>query len=427
MSFIKRIGSILGFTRENQVLWGVCIGHGFTHWLPSTFYLLLPFIKDELGLSYMEMGLLVSFRSIGSMVAGIPSGMIADLIGKHYLILTVALSWVGIPYFFVGISSNYTFVLLCMLLMGMGNNLWHPAAMSMLRDAYPQKAGRSMGWHYSAAHAGDALGPLMSGTLLAWFTWRYILKGSSIPGFGMALLIWWLLRTPQSKSLRLPEKDGSGNQTMKKQRPTVGEYFKGLGRLLIDPNILLLSLISGVRSFTQSGLHSFLPSFFMHLLHFSPWLSGAFMTIVQVTGIIAGPISGSISDRHGPRRVVTAALFSTSLAIFLLAFLNVPWLFVVFLGVMGFFLYSLTPVLIAWIMEVAPKKLEGSVVGLQFSLQAAFGALAPALGGWIADQWGLMYTFYFLAAVLLLSNLLVVFLKEPVRGKTRTRQENGER
>ena len=151
------------------------------------------------------------------------------------------------------------------------------------------------------------------------------------------------------------------------------------------------------------------------------------MTIIQVTGIIAGPIAGSISDRHGPRRVVTAALFSTSLAIFLLAFLNVPWLFVVFLGVMGFFLYSLTPVLIAWIMEVAPKKLEGSVVGLQFSLQAAFGALAPALGGWIADQWGLMYTFYFLAAVLLLSNLLVVFLKEPVRGKTRTRQESGER
>ena len=418
MSYIKRIGSILGINRENRVLWGVCIGHGFTHWLPFTFYLLLPFIKDELGLSYMEMGLLVSFRSMGSIVSGIPSGMIADLIGKHSLILTIAMSWVGIPYFFVGMSSNYTIVLLCMLLMGMGNNLWHPAAMSMLRDTYPRKAGQAVGWHYSAAHIGDALGPFMSGTLLAWFTWRYILQGISIPGFGMAVLIWWLLRTPQSESLRLPEKDGSGNQTMRKQRPTVREYFKGLGRLLIDPNILLLSLISGVRTLTQSGLHSFLPSFFMNLLQFSPWLSGIFMTIIQVTGIIAGPISGSMSDRHGPRRVVTAALFSTSLAIFLLAFLNIPWLFVVFLGAMGFFLYSLTPVLIAWIMEVAPKELEGSVVGLQFSLQAAFGALAPALGGWIADQWGLLYTFYFLGAVLLLSNLLVAFVKGPVRGKT---------
>ena len=201
----------------------------------------------------------------------------------------------------------------------------------------------------------------------------------------------------------------------------MGEYFKGLGRLLIDPNILLLSLISGVRSFTQSGLNSFLPSFFMHLLQLSPWLSGVYMTIIQVAGIIAGPISGSISDRHGPRRVVTAALFSTSLAILLLAFLNIPWLFVVFLGGMGFFLYSLAPVLIAWIMEVAPRELEGSVVGLQLSLQATFGALAPALGGWIADQWGLMYTFYFLAAVLLLSNLLVIFTKSPVRAETRTR------
>jgi MFS family permease len=213
---------------------------------------------------------------------------------------------------------------------------------------------------------------------------------------------------------------------MNKQRPTVRAYFKGLGRLLVDPNIILLSVISGVRTFTQSGLHSFLPSFFMHLLQFSPWLSGVFMTIIQVTGIVSGPIAGSMSDRHGPRRVVTAALFSTSLAIFLLAFVNIPWLFVVFLGVMGFFLYSLTPVLIAWIMEVAPKELEGSVVGLQFSLQAAFGALAPALGGWIADQWGLMYTFYFLAAVLLLSNVLVAFTKSPVRAETGDEGRKGQ-
>jgi MFS family permease len=181
---------------------------------------------------------------------------------------------------------------------------------------------------------------------------------------------------------------------VEKRRLSLGEYVRGFGKLLINPNIFLLSLISGIRSLTQNGLSTFLPSFFMNLLQLSPWLSGVYMTIIQVAGIIAAPVSGHFSDRHGRKRVVTAALFSTSLAIFLLAFLNIPWLFVVFLGVMGFFLYSLTPVLIAWIMEIAPKELEGSVVGLQFSLQAAFGTLAPALGGWIADQWGLIYTFF---------------------------------
>jgi hypothetical protein len=37
---------------------------------------------------------------------------------------------------------------------------------------------------------------------------------------------------------------------------------------------------------------------------------------------------------------------------------------------------------------------------------------APVLGGWIADRWGLMYTFYFLAATVLVSNVLVIFVRD---------------
>jgi len=251
--------------------------------------------------------------------------------------------------------------------------------------------------------------------LLVWITWRSILIGSSIPGLGMALLIWWLLATPLSELVHPPGEDGSGNQPMEKKRLSIGEYFRGFGRLLINPSIFLLSMISGIRSLTQNGLSTFLPSYFMNLLQLSPWLSGVYMTIIQVAGIIAAPVSGHFSDRHGRKRVVTAALFSTSLAIFLLAFLNIPWLFIFFLGGMGFFLYALSPVLIAWTMEVAPQELGGSAIAIQFTFQSVLSALAPVLGGWIADHWGLMYTFYFLAAGLLLSNLLVAFLKEPVR------------
>jgi MFS family permease len=361
------------------------------------------------------MGLLVTFRFIGATASNFPSGMVADLIGRHHLILVIALVWVGIPYLLIGLSNNYTVLLFCMVLIGIGNNLWHPAAMSMLRDSYPQKRGWAMGWNSSASHMGDALGPFMSGFFLTWVTWRSILIGSCIPGLGMALLIWWLLGTPQTEFVRSPETHGQNNHSTDKKPLSLGEYFSGFGKLLVNPNIFFLSLISGIRSLTQNGLSTFLPSFFMNLLQLSPWLSGVYMTIMQVAGIIAAPVSGRFSDRHGRKRVVTAALFSTSLAICLLAVVNIPWLFVVFLGGMGFFLYSLSPVLIAWTMEVAPQELGGSAIAIQFTFQTTLAALAPVLGGWIADRWGLMSTFYFLAASLLLSNLLVAFLKEPVR------------
>jgi MFS family permease len=419
MGLPKNIRQMFGLTQDHLVLWGVSLGHAFTHWFPSTFYLLLPLIKDELGLNYTEMGLLITVRYIAGTVANFPSGMIADLMGRHHLILAIALAWVGIPYLLVGLSSSYTLLLLCMTLIGIGNNLWHPAALTLLTETYPQRKGWAMGWNASAANIGDALGPFLSGIFLAWVTWRQILVGSCVPGLGVSLLILWLLGGLRKSSIGEGENRARGIPPKGKKKLSVGEYFRGLSNLLANPSIFFLSLVNGVRSLTQNGLSTFLPSYFMHSLLLSPWLSGVYMTIIQIAGIIASPISGRLSDQYGRKRIVTAALLSTSVAIFLLAFLNIPWLFVVFLAIMGFFLYSLRPVLIAWAMEVAPKELGGSVVGIQFTFQSALSSIAPVLGGWIADRWGLMVTFYFLGAVLLLSNLLVVFVKDPLRAEVK--------
>lgn len=394
------------------------IGHAYTHWFPSIFYLLLPLIKDELGLTYTEMGLLITIRFIVGTGANFPSGIIVDLLKRNNLIMVLSLAWVGIPYLFAGVSTDYSILLLCMALIGVGNNLWHPAAMSSLHDAYPKKRGWALGWHASAANIGDALGPFIGGILLAWISWRAILIWSFIPGFAFGILVWKLL----ARSSQVPDnpfqQDGKNAEKADTKPLPVGQYFKSLGRLLINPNIFFLSLINGIRSLTQNGLFTFLPSFFIDSLSLSPFLSGIYLTVIQAAGIVAAPVSGRFSDRHGRKKVVRIALLSTSLAIFFLVFLNIPWLFVVFLGVLGFFLYAMRPVLIAWAMEMSPKELGGSTVGMQFTFQSALAALAPVLGGWIADTWGLIYTFYFLAATLLLSNLFVIFVKDPKQEKS---------
>lgn len=418
MAPVDRVKRLFGLSQKNTAVWATSVGHGFTHWYPSTFYLLLPLIKDEMGLSYTEMGFLVTARYLVSALANLPVGMLTDLTGRYRLLMAVSLCLVGIPYLFVGLSHSYHILLLGMAFIGIGSNLWHPAALSSLSEAYPHKRGWAMGWHASAANIGDALGPFLSGILLTWITWRHILVSSSVVGVAAGLFIWWLLRTAGEKSGKGLMEAPAGRADIDKERQSVGQYLRGFVTLILNPDIFLLSLINGIRSLIHNGLSTFLPSFFMNLLNLSPWLSGVYMTILQVAGIVASPISGHLSDQLGRRKVVTAALFSTSLAVFLMAFLNVTWLFVVFLGILGFFLYALRPVLLAWTMESAPKRMGGSAVGVQFSFQSGLSALSPVLGGWIADAWGLVYTFYFLAAVLLFSNLLVVLIREPQRPKT---------
>ncbi|MFB3887303.1 MAG: MFS transporter [Thermodesulfobacteriota bacterium] len=406
---------LFGLKRENSTLWAASLGHAYTHWFPSTFYLLLPLIKDELGLSYTEMGLLVTIRYVVSTGANFPSGMVVDLLKKNILILSMALAWTGIPYVFLGISNSYFILLLCMAIIGAGNNLWHPAAMTTLHEVYPKKRGWAIGWHASAANIGDALGPFLTGILLVWVTWRHILVGSFIPGLVLGVLVWKMLVSQPETSAEASQGAEKASKKKEEKRLSVGQYMRGLGRLLINPNIFLLSFINGIRTLTQNGLSTFLPSYFINLLHFSPWLSGVYLTIIQIAGIVAAPIAGRLSDRHGRKRVVRMALVSTSLGIFFLVFVNIQWLFIVFLGVIGFFLYSLRPVLIAWTMEVAPKELGGTAVSIQFSFQSALAALAPVLGGWIADKWGLIYTFYFLAATVLVSNVFVIFIREAAK------------
>jgi MFS family permease len=388
-----------------RLLLATSLGHSFTHWFPSTFYLLLPLIKEELGLTYTEMGLLITTRYALGTIANIPSGMIVDILGKRNIIMAVALAWVGIPYLVIGLSENFTLILLLMAIIGAGGNLWHPAALSTLKDYYPKRRGWAIGWHSSAANIGDALGPLVSGILLAWISWRLILIGSALPGVILAILILWLLEEYiKSHTHQRENRDEKSRKTL--------YYGKGLINLLKNRNIFFLSLTSGIRSLTQNGLSTFLPSFFINLMLFSPWVAGIYMTLIQIAGIIAAPISGQLSDKHGRKQVVASGLLLTSFAISLLIIVNHQALFVVVLGVLGFFLYSLRPAIFAWTMETAPEEFSGSVVGVMFTFQSAFSSIAPIVGGWVADTWGLIYTFYFLAITVFLANIIVLFVPE---------------
>jgi fucose permease len=52
----------------------------------------------------------------------------------------------------------------------------------------------------------------------------------------------------------------------------------------------------------------------------------------------------------------------------------------------------------------------GSSIGVLFGAQAVGGALGPLLAGLVADRHGLLATFYFLAATIVIANLFVLWV-----------------
>ena len=88
-------------------------------------------------------------------------------------------------------------------------------------------------------------------------------------------------------------------------------------------------------------------------------------------------------------------------------------LFVVLVAVLGFFLYAIRPVIQAWMLEATPKNLGGSSIGILFGAQAIGAAVGPLVTGMVADRQGLIATFYFLAATIVIANLFIVFTPKP--------------
>ena len=92
--------------------------------------------------------------------------------------------------------------------------------------------------------------------------------------------------------------------------------------------------------------------------------------------------------------------------------------FVVFVALVGFFLYAMRAVLQAWTIESVPKNLAGAGVGLQFGFTSLGAAISPAVFGLIADNFDIYKGFYFLAGIIVFANLLVLFMP-PEDGKAR--------
>jgi FSR family fosmidomycin resistance protein-like MFS transporter len=386
-------------------MWLITIGHTLTHWYPSTFYLLLPIIGHELGLSYTATGFIITFQYLASTISNIPSGMFVDTVGKKGLLMALSLFWVGFPYFFMNFTTSYWMLLLCTALVGIGNNLWHPTAIPMLAQRYPEKKGFVLSIHGMGANVGDAIAPLAIGALLVYFSWRQVVVINVIPGLVMSVLIFIFLR-----NLQMNSKKKSALQQVEKEGQTLKEYFAGLKDLLRNRNMLILSSSSAFRSMTQNALLTFLPLYLAHELGYSPFLVGTGMFLLQAGGFIAAPISGYLSDKIGRKQIVMSSMAMTAIVLILLIFFGKSNLFIYFIAILGFFLYAIRPVLQAWLMEMTPKKMAGTSIGILFGMQSVGSSLSPLIGGILSDAYGLFAAFYFVALTIVLANLLIFFI-----------------
>jgi predicted MFS family arabinose efflux permease len=107
-----------------------------------------------------------------------------------------------------------------------------------------------------------------------------------------------------------------------------------------------------------------------------------------------------------------SSMAMTAIVLLLMATAGRSTAFVLLISFLGFFLFAIRAVMQAWMLDATPRNMGGTSIGILFGGQAIGAAIGPALGGILADWYGLTATFYFLAFTIIIANFLIYFIPD---------------
>ena len=143
-------------------VWLCSAGHAMEHWYLATFYILLPLIGRELGLSYTEIGLIMTTQHIVGAISNLPGGMVVDMVGKKGYLMATSLFWVGFPYALMSLTHSYWMLLAAASAVGLGSSIFHPESSRIARMASGGQHGLAQSVFQVGGNFGTSVGPLLA-------------------------------------------------------------------------------------------------------------------------------------------------------------------------------------------------------------------------------------------------------------------------
>ena len=377
---------------RNRLAVTVVLGHAIKHIYNAGMHsVLLAVMKDDLGLSGTQFGLLTTSGRATSGATTMVAGYLGDrFANRSGIMLMISLGMMGVSYFLLGIAPNYWLMLAAMLLVGIGPSLYHSPAIASLSRKFPDKRSFAISWHGTGGSVGEFVGPILTGGLIhgvyfVAFEWNEVLQISAGPALVFGVLIYLMMRgipagSTDTESLR--------------------EYFTKLFTMLRRRGMQMLVLTTALRSMGQGAMMAFLPVYLLEDQGISAIVIGLFMSSIQFVGILAQPTMGWLADKLGHKAVLvpcTAALGVLMIALkfsptdaplvfdIVLIEITVPGIqFGIIALAMGAFLYALHAIYIAAAMDVAQGEAQSTVVSLIYGA-SLLGAFSPFIAGVIVD------------------------------------------
>lgn len=374
--------------------------HAVFHFLAQSFAVLLPSIQQTFGVTPIQIGALITVREIAIGLISLPGGILSDYFAKHRAhLLTGCLLLFGAAWLLIGWAPNYSLLYVCMVLIAAASAIWHLPSLVELGARFPDKRGTVFAIHGAGGSSGDIVGPMATGLLLAYFSWREILTIYTILPLVIALWTFLLFSRLYDKG-----QIGGGEKPPSPQTDP-RENLRLCWTILKTTDIWLVNIVAGLRSMCFAVLITFLP-IYMHDSGFSSPSIGFHFGLLWAIGLLASPVMGFFSDRMGRKIVLVPALLYSSLMVAILAYYGTGPLFTLLIIMLGFSIRSDYSLINATIIDIVKGKVENTMLGVLSFSRALMGAAAPLIAGFLYQQSGMRAALIFVSALFLLASVL---------------------
>jgi MFS family permease len=353
-----------------RTLAAISTAHWVSHFHLFVLPMLFPFLKEQLGVGYIELGFALTVFAVVSGLTQAPIGYLADHIGARKVLL-MGLSLGGVALIMLGLHLSYSWLIASAALLGLANSVYHPADYAIL-SAHMDEArmGRAFSIHTFAGFLGGAVAPAIVAALVTTTGGHgaLIMAGAVGPLVALLLLV-----------VGIPDASAADRKIDGVHPPQPN---------IITPTLIVLTVFFMLLGLSNAGIGNF--GVVALMSGYGASFSSANIALTaflgsSAIGVLAGGFLADRTQRHGQ---VAAACFAVNAVIVLIiATITLPsMLLTTAMASAGFLGGVIAPSRDMLVRNAAPPGAAGRAFGIVSTGFNLSGIFAPLLFGWIMDQ-----------------------------------------